>query len=205
MKKVLIIVCMGSILGALAWLTFRHHAASRPMRAEQPQLDLPARDFVESPRLALLTREVDALRDRVDGVEANSGRRNQEPDADARDSDLAEEDNIPETPEEIRERKVSAYSGALQAEARDPVAAGEFERALEAGFREIQHSSLGKVDCRSTLCRIEISHLEPDAREKFSDFVLGSGPLKYGGFTYLSEDGETTIAYIRMPNTASSP
>jgi hypothetical protein len=59
------------------------------------------------------------------------------------------------------------------------------------------HSAIQAIECRATLCRVEIRHNDPSGRERFTDFLFG--PLRYGAYDYVSEDGGKTIAFVGMP------
>lgn len=150
----------------------------------------------ESAQVALLTRQVAQLREEVQGAQAVPAL---PVDSEPNESSREIESETELSPKEKREIRVTHYDQLLAAETRDAAAAGEFERTLDIGFSGVEHSSLEQVDCRTTLCRIEIRHNDRTGRERFGEFVLGSGPLKYGTFDYLSEDGERTIAYVGMP------
>lgn len=150
-------------------------------------------------RVALLAREVDDLRAQVQKAELDSHEQQTQEETSAPIPEKAS----PLSSEERQRRKVSFYSGRLESEVRDEQAAAEFEQKLEAGFAAVTHSSLDKVDCRSTMCRIEIIHVEPHARDRFHELILGSGPLKYGAFDYLDQEGSgdvrRTVAFVGMP------
>lgn len=207
MKPITLVGLLGlgaaSVTAFMLWpaddLSPRGEAAKPGQKTSRQAVQQDRSRAASDTRVALLAREVDDLRAQVQKVEAGS----QEQQAQEETSEASAEQAPPLSSKERRERKVAFYSGRLELEARDEQAAAEFEQKLEQGFATISHSSLGKVDCRSTMCRIEIIHTEPNARDKLHELVLGSGPLKYGSYDYVDQEagggGTRTIAYVGMP------
>src|SRR5690606_38291918 len=100
------------------------------------------------------------------------------------------EEPAPErSPDEERQERISYHVQAFESQARADYAADDFEVAVHDGFASIEHSELQDVECRATKCRIEIVHFGQHGRDRFSGFVLGRGPLKYGTFDYSTADG----------------
>lgn len=103
----------------------------------------------------------------------------------------------PASDAELHAHRVVSYASILGTEPRDSRVAADFEASVVEAFSKVKHSRLTQVDCRSTICKLEIRHEAPDGRQRFGEFLFG--PLKYGTYDYLSDDGQATIAFVGMP------
>lgn len=122
------------------------------------------------------------------------------PETGARPSDAPEESSAaPEmSASDLHENRVHTYTRRFNEEPREASAAAAFEEAITSVVDASGHSSMESVECRTSMCRLEIRHNDPSGRERFIDFMFG--PLRFGAYDYLSEDGDKTIAFVGMPN-----
>ena len=122
----------------------------------------------------------------------------EEPEADEPEADAPEAESPEAVALKEHEDRVAFYSDSFNEEARDESAAAEFEASISEAVNASGHSEIGEVDCRSTMCRLEVLHNDTSGRQRFAEF--GFGPLRYGAYVYPTEDGQKTIAYVGMPN-----
>ncbi|MBN1984028.1 MAG: hypothetical protein JW795_21035 [Chitinivibrionales bacterium] len=99
----------------------------------------------------------------------------------------------------VQEHRIASYSFAFNEEQRDGPAASEFEEKITQVVDESGNRLIETVDCRTTLCRLEIRHDNLSGVNQSTDSLLDL-MAQYGRFQYLSEDGEKTIAFVGMPN-----
>jgi hypothetical protein len=151
----------------------------------------------EPERVETLEREIRRLAARVESLR----REQQEATTAATASDPRAIDESPPSQRlsdhELHEQRVVFYGAALEGEPREARSARAFEASLTDRFAKSGHSSLERVDCRSTLCRLEIRHNGRASRAPFVDLLFG--PLSFGAYYYPSEDAMRTIAYVGMP------
>jgi hypothetical protein len=93
-----------------------------------------------------------------------------------------------------------SYTAYLQAERVDTSWSSHQESAIAAAFRGdwLKGSTLGRVDCRTSLCRMEVDHDSGEAEERFAQAVPMTPPFDQGGFSQRVTDdrGTHTIAFI---------
>lgn len=153
------------------------------------------------PRVAALAREIRRIERRLEDQQRNAPAPSMDKSATTKTSPDA---GVPKparpqlTPEERHARRVDYYSSLLVSEGRDYQLAEEFEQKLNSTFENIEHSSLQSVDCRSTLCKIEIRHQTAGARRHLDELIL-RGPMKHGSFDYVTEDGMGTVMFAGLP------
>jgi hypothetical protein len=113
---------------------------------------------------------------------------------------------------EQRAELVAELESDFRAEARDPKwsdhGTTEASRALAHDLPE--GTKLGKVECRSTMCRVESSHTSVDAFQAFvrADLLSHTRQLWNGGFSsYVvsqSPTGVTALTFIARESTPES-
>ncbi|MBL8621487.1 MAG: hypothetical protein JNK64_09295 [Myxococcales bacterium] len=98
------------------------------------------------------------------------------------------------------QRAGEGFSAALEArfasEARDPAFAADRERflrdrVLPAVQTNLPEVTLGKVDCRQTMCQWTF-----DVPDLYSDWVVMSAPWRHVGTTSLRHDGDARVAAL---------
>jgi hypothetical protein len=99
--------------------------------------------------------------------------------------------------EERRANRLALYSSTLETEARDARAATEFESNVRSAVASAELGQVERLDCRSTVCVLEIRHADPRDRRKFEHLIV-SGPLRFGTYDTVDAQGRT-IAYVAMP------
>lgn len=198
----LLLAISGAVLAALllaaTWRRTSTVGAQVPTESREKS---PAAEM-ELKRVARLVRKLERLEARVERLANDAVQPSDTPTSEAADSDVGsdetDEATAPLSDPEVHERYRVAYDGALSAEARDATTANEFEARLHAAFASDSRRRLERVECRSTLCKLEISHQDPRHRTNLDD--LHDGPLKYGSYSYWDEDAQRTMAFIGMPD-----
>jgi hypothetical protein len=200
-------VGLALLLGVTIFLLWRRPAEMPGMTQDTRKGLEQAGDSRQDRRILELAREVQALRSRVSArAEEETAAANQhpsgaaEPESDDTEGDLTSLAGPSETdltPAERRDQRVAFYASAHDAESRDRTAAPPFESSIASSVLENDLGSVERVDCRSTICVLEIRHDDASDRDKLDALFL-RGPLKFGAFDYVDEDGRT-IAYVGMP------
>lgn len=109
---------------------------------------------------------------------------------------------VTETPPPAPEAReiVAAVEAYLVAEPVDPAWSRAAESDAESALRgeAMRGSAFLRADCRSTLCRVEVTHESDEARDRFVDVVPRTEPFHHGGFAYQvpDENGPRTVFFV---------
>lgn len=111
----------------------------------------------------------------------------------------------------LQETRLEAIEATLRGEAIDATWAAQATDAVEQAFEDkaLEGSVLDALECRSTLCRVEVTHPNPTARADFMlRFPMMVGPVLPSTTTQLIEadDGSsTTWIYLARQGHELSP
>jgi hypothetical protein len=153
-----------------------------------------------------LARRVNALQDEVVRLRAESRAVASAPLVGAAPGEPADSAHAqrPMTPEEEAQHDAvleQFYADLYAADVPDPGAARPFESSIAEAVAATGHSVLKSVECRATVCRLELKHTDPSGRARF--YELAYGPLKYGWhFDASKTASDETIAIVGMPGHA---
>ncbi len=156
------------------------------------------------PRLDELARQIEGLR-RAQAVHVPATKTVQLQPAASPQPEVAPPQEEPPPPLSEQER-LDNFSHNLRqefsAQARDP----EWSDAVEAEIAQrmnapaFEGSTLLAGECQSSLCRVEVSHLDEDARDRFMETLPQTSPFDTDGFIRdTSDDHEmmTTLYFSR--------
>lgn len=102
------------------------------------------------------------------------------------------------------EAVVATMTSQLDHERADPAWSPEAERVITASIDVASGTHITALDCRATLCRLEVQHDSELARDRYTTAVLPSLPLSSEMFFRHTEDarGTRTVTYISRPGHA---
>jgi hypothetical protein len=163
---------------------------------------------VGSERAGSKDKQVEALGAEVAAVKAELARlerraagatRVEVPVADAGEQPARARDGAPRRQLETKE-VAAAYAAHLAGEAVDARWSAQQESAIAAAFHGdvLQGSKLARVECRTSLCRMEVDHEGMEAEDRFAQAAPLTPPFNHGGFAQRVTDarGVHTIAFI---------
>lgn len=174
-------------------------------RESSPETGAEIRTSGEAERLQLralqgqvhgLRQELAALRDGpgepADGEETETRARERSADPEAT------EPLAGMTTAEKRAMLVDALDDQLTGEGRDATWSGETERALADVFADeiFPGSHLDDAECRSTVCRLRVSHDDDDVRQGFLAEIPSGPPFDGEGYFHKPEGSQETVVYL---------
>jgi len=88
--------------------------------------------------------------------------------------------------------------GVFQAEGTDESWYRVEEVAVERHFESLAlpHTHVAATECKSTMCRIQLTHDDPEAAQQDVHGLAGHGPFKAAHFFRISEDGTQTAIFL---------
>jgi len=109
----------------------------------------------------------------------------------------------PKDPWVTANNRAKAYEAVLRAESVDREWSAAMQTRLQEFFRSDMAvgSSMQHVECRSTMCRIEIASQSKTARETFMQGVSSMSPPNSQGFAHIDTDESLEfVVYITRDN-----
>lgn len=198
MKGALLATALVALPAALWWLGPAARDGETPPRAPatRPEAAAVSTADVEHLRreLASVRREVSRL-DESQHADAPAAEETAPPDH-ATTHEAAPEVASPVEPAALREQ----WDTVVASQPRDRDWAAGAEESLRAAFAEgaFRGSSAERVDCRTTLCRLELTHADAEAAEAFPQLAMASPAFAWGGSVHrvTGDDGvERSVLY----------
>lgn len=141
-------------------------------------------------RQSVLAHEVDDLRRQLEQVQEDGARPRQDASTPAPVADDPEIDGHEHAQEMAESFEQQLVEQPVDAE----WAAGMHERFDQFfAMEQVSGSHVGPVDCRSTLCRIEVSFDDLSGRDALIDQVSGLLEPNAQGFAHIEDDGDLKI------------
>ncbi len=130
---------------------------------------------------------------------AAQGLRDRDPGEDPQASTLRRSEET--SPEEQDEEAVEVLEEALRSESVDPEWSKAMEDRIGTFFdtAQLAGSSVRRVDCKSTLCRLDVTHDSTDARKRFVAGVPDMIPPKSTAFGHVEGDDDLEIVVYSHP------
>jgi hypothetical protein len=127
-----------------------------------------------------------------------------------KDSPVEKRDDTPPPvdPRVAADRLAEGYDAALAAESVDRVWDAAMQTRLEEFFESdmAAGSSLQRVDCRSTMCRVEVTSQSTKARDAFTQTMSHMSPPNSQGFAHIETDESLDfVIYLSRENQPLPP
>lgn len=181
-------------VAALFFGTLLAPRVSPAARSEPPVASSSGGSSDQSARIASLAREINRLQD---DLAAQKRAAEERPATQLAASAEAETASPPPSDDELHRRRVAAFSEALEMELRDGRAAAQYESEVVQAVRDVGGLRVESIDCRTSICRIELQNLGDDARERLTQLMFKA--LRYGTYDFMSPDRRRTTSFVGMP------
>jgi len=121
-----------------------------------------------------------------------------DPGGKTQEPEVLSDDEILRRETEQREKVTTFYESRFESEAVDSSWAGGYEREIAdvfAGDEMFEGNRIEAVDCRGTLCRLEVAHESDTSRERMRT-PWGAAPFAHGSFIRHYPERNATVIFL---------